>query len=156
MIYASSITTDAGTAEGSKEDVTLKLVSGLIWMFEVDFPPGCCGLLHVQVFDGLYQVLPASLGESLHGDNVTMHFDDLYFKSAAPFELKIRSWNDDETWAHATQVRIGEATSRAEMSRYMPALSFEDFEKMLADSIAQQEAIRQLQLTAALKAIIPE
>jgi len=153
VIYASSITTDAVTAEGSKEDVTLQITSGLIWMFEVDFPPGCCGLLHVQIFDGLYQVLPASPGESLHGDNVTVHFDDLYFKQAAPFELKIRTWNEDEKWSHAVQVRVGEATSRAEMSRYMPALSFEDFEKMLADSIAQQEAIRQLQLAAALKEI---
>ncbi len=155
MIYAASITTDAGTAEGAKTDVILQLTSGLIWMFEVDFPPGCCGLLHVQIFDGLYQVLPASMGESLHGDNVTMRFDDLYFKQAAPFEVKIRTWNEDEIWPHTTQVRVGLAASRAEMSRYMPALSFEDFEKMLAEAIAGQEVIRQLQLEAALKAIIP-
>ena len=156
MIYTASITTDAGTAEGAKEDVTLQITSGLIWMFEVDFPPGCCGLLHVQIFDGLYQVLPASTGESLHGDNITARFDDLYFKQAAPFELKIRTWNADETWSHAIQVRVGLAASRAEMSRYMPALSFEDFEKMLADSIAQQEAIRQLQLETLLRNITPE
>jgi hypothetical protein len=151
MIYASSITTDAGTAEGAREDVILGVISGLIWLFEVDFPPGCCGLLHVQVFDGLYQVLPASVGESLHGDAVTMRFDDLYFKESAPFELKIRSWNEDDTWPHTVQVRVGLAATRAEMSRYMPALSFEDFEKMLAESIAQQEVIKQMQLETALK-----
>jgi len=156
MIYASSITTDEGTAEGAKADVILKIISGLIWMFEVDFPPGCCGLLHVQLFDGLYQVLPASVGESLHGDNVTMRFDDLFFKQAAPFELKIRTWNDDDIWSHMTQVRIGLAASRAEMSRYMPALSFEDFEKMLAESIAAQEGIRQLQLAALIGELTPE
>jgi len=156
MIYASTITTPAETAEGAKEDVTLKITSGLIWMLEVDFPPGCCGLLHVQIFDGLYQVFPASTGESLHGDAVTVHFDDLYFKQAAPFELKIRTWNDDETWQHVTQVRVGLAASRAEMSRYMPALSFEDFEKLLAESIAEQEAIRQLQLETVLKTLTPE
>ena len=153
MIYTSSITTEAGTVEGAKEDITMQITSGLIWLFEVDFPPGCCGLLHVQIFDGLYQVLPATTGESLHGDAVTVRFDDLYFKQAAPFELKIRTWNDDDTWDHTIQVRVGEAASRAEMSRYMPALSFEDFEKMLADSIAQQEAIRQLQLETLLKTI---
>lgn len=156
MIYTGSITTDANTVEGAKEDVILKIVSGLIWMFEVDFPPGCCGLLHVQVFDGLYQVLPASTGESLHGDNVTAHFDDLYFKQIAPGELKIRTWNEDETWPHSIQVRVGLAATRAEMSRYMPALSFEDFEKMLAESIAGQESIRQLQLAALLKTITAE
>ena len=48
------------------------------------------------------------------------------------------------------------AMGRAEMSRYMPALSFENFEKLLAETLASQEAIRQLQIEAALKEIIPE
>jgi len=156
VIYSSSITTLANTAELSKADVTLKLTGGLIWLFEVDFPPGCCGLLHVQIFDGLYQVLPASVGEDLHGDGVTYRFDDLYLKQAAPFELKIRTWNNDETWDHSTQVRIGLAASRAEISRYLPLLAFEDFEKMFAESIASQEVIRQAQLEAIIKEITPE
>jgi len=156
MIYSPSITTDAATVEGSKADVTLKLTSGLIWLFEVDFPPGCCGLLHVQIFDGLYQVLPSSMGEALHSDSVTVKFDDLYWKQAAPFELTIRTWNEDDTWPHTTQVRVGLASTRAEMSRYIPAISFENFEKMLAESIAQQEAIRKLQLLAGIRSLIPE
>ena len=156
MIYASTISTDEGTAEGSKDDVVLKLTSGLIWMFELDFPPGCCGLLHVQIFDGLYQVLPASIGESLHGDAVTMRFDDLYFKTAAPHELKIRTWNDDDTWPHTTQVRVGMASGRAEMSRYLPAMAWENFERLMAESIAKQESLRQVQLEEALKQITPE
>ena len=151
MIYASSITTDAGTAEKAKADVTLKITSGLIWMLEVDFPPGCCGLLHVQVFDGSYQVLPASVGESMHSDAVNMRFDDLYFKQAAPFELKIRTWNLDETWGHSTQIRVGVASGRAEMSRYLPAIAWENFERLMAESIAKQEALRHLQLEEALK-----
>jgi len=153
MIYASSITTDGGTAEGSKPDVVLKLISGLIWMFEIDFPPGCCGLQHVQIFDGLYQVLPATIGESMHGDAVTMHFDDLFFLQAAPYELMIRTWNADDYWPHTIQVRVGLASSRAEMSRYMPAMAWENFEKLMAESIARQEGVRQLQLESMLKEI---
>jgi len=151
MIYSSTITTDAGTAEGAKPDVTLVVTSGLIWLFEVDFPPGCCGLQHVQLFDGSYQVLPATIGESLHGDSVTMRFDDLYFKQAAPFELKIRTWNLDDTWDHTIQVRIGQASSRAEMSRYIPAFAWENFEKLMIESVTRQEEIRQIQLEEALK-----
>jgi hypothetical protein len=151
MIYAASIVTPAVTAAGSYVETRLTITSGLIWMFEVDFPAGCCGLLHVQVFDGKYQLLPATLEESLHGDNITNRFDDLYLKQAAPFELQIRTWNLDEKWDHSTQVRIGIASSKAEMSRYMPSLSFEDFEVMLAESIAGQEAIKQAQLEQYLK-----
>ena len=154
MIYTSSITTEAATAEGSIPDVTIKITPGLIWLFEVDFPPGCCGLLHVQIFDGSYQVMPATPGESLHGEAVTLRFDDLYLKQAAPFELKIRTWNDDATWLHATQVRIGVASTKAEMSRYMPAFAFDDFEKLLSEMLISQETLRQLQLEAAIKEII--
>ena len=156
MIYASTISTDEGTAEGSKDDVVLKLTSGLIWMFELDFPPGCCGLLHVQIFDGLYQVLPSSIGENMHGDAVTMRFDDLYFKQGAPFELKIRTWNDDDTWPHTVQIRVGMASGELEMSRYMPGMAWKNFEKLMAESIAKQEGLRQVQLEEALKQITPE
>ena len=151
MIYGLTITTPANTAEKSIPDVRLKITSGLIWLMEVDFPPGGCGLLHVQAFDGSYQVLPATPGESLHGDGVVMKFDDLYFKQAAPFELMIRTWNDDDTWAHTTQVRIGVASTRAEMSRYMPAFAWENFEKLMAEMLISQEAMRQSQLEAAVK-----
>jgi len=153
MIYTSTIITPAGTAEKSIRDVTLKITSGLIWLMEVDFPPGGCGLLHVQVFDGSYQVLPATPGESLHGDAVVMKFDDLYFKKAAPFELMIRTWNEDDTWDHATQVRFGVASTRAEMSRYMPAFAWEDFEKLMAEMLVSQQSLRQAQLEAAAREI---
>uniref|UniRef100_A0A6M3IG83 Uncharacterized protein n=2 Tax=viral metagenome TaxID=1070528 RepID=A0A6M3IG83_9ZZZZ len=122
-------------------------------MIEVDFPPGCCGLLHVQIFDGLYQVLPASPGESLNGDSSTLYFDDLYFKTRAPFELTIRTWNNDDLWEHTTQVRIGVAVTRAEMSRYIPAMAYEDFEKLLAETISAQEAVKEAQIQAILKGL---
>lgn len=153
MIYSSSITTNASTTEGSKADIVLKVTSGLIWLFEVDFPPGCCGLQHVQIFDGSYQLLPSSPGESLHGDNVTSHFEDLYLKQAAPFELKVRTWNLDDTYPHAVQIRIGQASTRAEMSRYMPMFAWENFEKLMAEMVVSQEAVRKIQLEAALKEI---
>jgi hypothetical protein len=151
MIYAATISTPALTAASDFVETRLKITSGLIWLFEIDFPAGCCGLLHVQVFDSLYQLMPASGGESLHGDNITNRFDDLYLKQSPPFELQIRTWNLDEKWDHGTQIRIGLASTKAEMSRYMPSLSFEDFEVMLAETMAQQEAIKQAQIEQVLK-----
>lgn len=151
MIYASTITTAVNTAEKSIPDVILKVTSGLIWLFEVDFPPGCCGLHHIQIFDGSYQVLPSTPGESLHGDNVKMQFDDLYLKQSAPLELKIRTWNEDDTWDHTTQIRIGIASTRAEMSRYVPMFAWENFEMLMVETLASQEALRKLQLEESLK-----
>lgn len=155
MIYTASITTSKGGSEAGAVTTILKVTSGLVWLLEVDFPPGCCGLAHIQIFDGLYQVFPASSGESFHGDNFTLHLEDLYFKEAEPFELRIRTWNVDTVWDHALQVRVGMAMGRAEMSRYMPALAFEDFEELMAELITGQAAARQGQLEAAVKALIP-
>ena len=151
MIYCVSITTLKGGSEAQAVETKLVVTSGLLFVFEVDFPAGCCGLAHLQMFDGLYQVFPASPGESFHGDNITLKFDDLYFKQNPPFEFTVKTWNEDENWDHTLQVRVGMAMGRAEMSRYMPALSFEDFEALLAESIARQEAIRQLQMETVLK-----
>ena len=155
MIYTASITTPAQTAQSDPLDTRLRVSSGLIWLFEVNFPPGCCGLVHVQIFDGLYQVIPATPRETLYSDAETQRFDDLYFKQFAPYELLIRTWNLDETFDHKTQVRIGMACSKAEMSRYMPSIAFEDFEKLLAESMARQEKERQKQLVATLETITP-
>ena len=153
MIYAVTITTSKGGSEGQAVTTVMPVTGGLVWMFEVDFPPGCCGLAHIRVFDGLYQVFPATSGESFHGDNVTLHLDDLYYKQAAPYEFRVVAWNEDEKWDHTLQVRLGMASGEAEMSRYMPALAFKDFERLLADMIAAQELVRQAQLEATLKEI---
>ena len=151
MIYSVSITTLKGKTEATATDTILTVTSGLLWLLEVEFPPGCCGLVHFQMFDGKYQMFPATPGASFHSDASTLRFDDLYHKQSAPFEFIIKTWNTDESWDHTLQVRVGMAMGRAEMSRYMPALSFEGFEKLLAESIAQQETIRQLQLESVLK-----
>jgi len=156
MIYQSTIATTKGGSAGSKEVTVLTVTQGLIWLIEVEFPPGCCGLAHLQIFDGSYQVVPATPGESLHGDAVTLSLDDLYMKDAAPWELVVKTWNTDDTYDHQLTVRVGQAQSEAEMSRYMPAVSFENFEALLADLLAKQENVRQLQLEAALKDLIPE
>jgi len=156
VIYASSIVCVKGGTEGTLVKTVLPVTSGLLWLFEIDFPPGCCGLAHVRMFDGGYQVFPATPGESFHGDNFTIHLEDLYFKTAAPFEFIIETWNEDEIWDHDLQIRVGIAMTRAEMSRYIPALAFENFEQLMAETMARQEQERQIQLEATLKLLTGE
>jgi len=153
MIYTATITAEKGGSESQAVKTVLPVTSGLLWLLEVDFPPGCCGLAHFCLFDGLYQVVPATPGESFHGDAVTLHFDDLYYKQAAPFEFLIETWNEDEVWDHTLQVRVGMAASEAEMSRYIPALAFKDFERLVAEMITSQEVLRQAQLERTIKEI---
>lgn len=143
MVFSVSITTSNGTAKADATKTVLKVCKGLAYRFEVEFPPGCSGLQHVQIFDGSYQVYPASQQDSFHSDARVISFDDLYLKTAEPFEFLIKTWNLDETWAHTVQVRIGMASSEAFMSRYMPSLTWEKFQGALSRAAIQQEYDKQ-------------
>jgi len=140
MIYSASITTLAGKSKATPTRTQLRLTKGLIWLLEVDFPPGCCGLVHVQIFDGSYQLLPASPDKTLSGDSRLLRYDDLYLKEAAPFELTIVTWNTDELWDHTIEVRVGMASTRLFMARYLPSIGWEDFAAEMVKVSTAQEA----------------
>ena len=146
MIYASTITTDAGTAQADAKKTILSVTKGLVYQLGVEFPPGCSGLQHVQVFDSKYQLYPSSIGESFHSDDSLIGFDDLYYKTSEPFEFIIKTWNLDETWDHTIQVRIGFVSSEAFMSRYIPQLQVDQYQRILEEIKATQEAEKALQL----------
>lgn len=151
MIYSALITnTPGGTAQNPTRTV-LKITKGLIWLMEVDFPSGSMGLAHVQLFDGSYQLLPASPGKTLSGDGRLLRYDDLYLKEAAPFELVIVSWNEDELWDHTIQVRVGLASTRLFMARYLPSVGWEDYTSEMNKVHEQQEALKVLQAEEILK-----
>ena len=139
MVFSTSITTTNGTAKKDAKKTVLKVSKGLAYRFVVEFPPGCCGLLHVQIFDGNYQVYPASMDDSFHSDARAIFFEDLYLKTAAPYEFSIKTWNLDDTWDHTIQVRVGMASSEAFMSRYMPSISWEKSQAVFAKAAVEQE-----------------
>lgn len=153
MIYSTSITTAAKGTEKNATRTTIKITKGLIWLMEIDFPAGCVGLVHAQLFDGKYQLLPASPGKNLSGDGQLLRYDDSYLKEAAPFELTLVSWNEDELWTHNIQVRIGVASSRLFMARYLPSVGWEDFAKEMEKARAGQRALMVSQTKALLKEI---
>jgi len=144
MIFSSSITTVANTLEAGAKITRLPVAKGLVYKFEVEFPPGCCGLLHCQVFDGSYQVYPTSRNDSFHTDARVVSFDDSYLKTAAPFEFTVKTWNLDETNGHEIQVRLGMASNEAFMSRYMPSISWEKFQTVLAKASLEQEQMKKV------------
>lgn len=153
MIYTASIETLKNRAAIKPLRTVLTVTSGLIWRIEAEFPPGCSGLLHCQIFDGSYQLFPASPGESIHSDAHVLGFDDLYLKTSGPFEFVVHTWNLDETHPHGLQVRIGMAHSEAEMSRYMPLLTWENFSRVMAQAQADQDALKEIQKQALIDQI---
>ena len=146
MIYSASITYDKGKSEATLTRTILRTGSGLVWRLEVEFPPGCAGLVHIRIMDGGYQMFPASPGETFSSDGSVIGFDDLYLKSSEPFEFTIEGWNEDTAWDHNINVRLAMASSEAFMSRYMPSLQWEKFAEIMSQASLQQEYERQRQL----------
>jgi len=151
MVYTASITASKQGEDGDVRDVVLSVAKGLIYRIEVDFPLGCSGLVHVQIFDGGYQLYPASPGEAFQGEGVIVGFDDLYMKQVAPFEFRILVRNKDECWPHTIQVRIGMASSEAFMARYMPGLTWKKIQETMAMAAAEQEERRRIEIELAAK-----
>ena len=151
MIYSASITSGKAGASDASRSVVLSVTKGLVYRLEVEFPAGCCGLLSCRIFDGSYQVWPSSRDDAFHADGAVIAFDDSYLKIAAPFEFRIETVNSDDTWPHTIQVRLGMASSEAFMSRYMPSIAWDKFNKVLAQAARDQEVIREAAITQAAK-----
>jgi len=143
MIFSSTITTPANTAKSDSLITFLSVSKGLVYRIEVEFPAGCWGLQHCQIFDGSYQVYPSSRQDSFHSNGFTVGFDDSYLKQIAPFEFRIKTWNLDETYEHKIQVRMGLASSEAFMSRYMPSVSWDKFKEVMLEASLAQERMKQ-------------
>lgn len=153
MIYTTSISMDESPDEVAIIRTVLRVGKGLVWQIEAEFPPGCAGLAHLQIFDGSYQMFPASPGESFASDGTVISFDDLYLKDSAPFEFTIVTWNEDTHYPHTLQLRIGMASSEAFMSRYMPSISWDKFHETLAQAALQQQEDKDRQLEILAKRI---
>ncbi len=151
MIYSTSITTSAKGSEETATRTPIRVTKGLIWLMEVDFPAGCVGLVHVQLFDVSYQLLPASPGNNLSGDGQLLRYDDSYLKEAAPFEITLKTWNEDELWDHTIQVRIGLVSTRLFMARYLPSVGWADFALEMEKTRAAQRVEQTSQTKVLLK-----
>lgn len=143
MIFCKSITAAVGRDASNPVIEDLIIAKGLIYRVEFDFPPGCCGLLNVRLFDGSYQVYPTSRDDSFHGDAAVIAFDDCYLKDTPPWIFRCVVWNNDDTWEHTVQIRVGIASSEAFMSRYMPSVSWEKFQSLLAQAALEQKQAKQ-------------
>ena len=139
MVFCATITSTADKTEKEKTRTILKVTKGLIYHFEIYFPPGSQGLLHVRILDGSYCLLPSTPSESLSGDNVDFPHEDLYLKETEPFELNIDHWNEDEQYEHTFYCYVSMVSKDVYKARYLPTIQYEIFTKWIQELSAAQE-----------------
>ena len=148
MIYTIDFNIPKNTPENSPHHDKLIVTRGLVYRVEFQFPAGCAGLVGIVVSDGGFQVWPSTLGNWFITDNFVIAFDDMYLKSADPFQFDFWGYNLDDTYDHTVYGRIGLSDKEIFMARYLPNVAYELMQKELAKAGEAQEAERQAVLAS--------
>ena len=106
MLYSSSITIPANTAEASPTTQIMKVSKGVITRVMVRPRPGHAGLAHLTILLHEYQLYPTNPDGTLAGDQFPIDWNDHEELTSEPFELKLAGWNDDDTFEHTFDVYV--------------------------------------------------
>lgn len=106
MLFTDKLTLPANTAATSPVDQDLAISRGVISWVSVFFPPGCEGLVHLAVYHRDHRIFPSQESMSLTGDRFPIEWSEYYECYNPPYTLKLRGWNEDDTYQHIVTVRI--------------------------------------------------
>jgi len=140
VIYTKTITEVKGGSAASPTQRHMSVTKGLFYQFELYFPPGSSGLLKVRITDGAYPLYPSEPSEWFFGDNTLISFPDKYFIQTPEQELTIWSYNEDDTYDHQFQVRIGQVLAEVFIASFLPSMAYGSIaDAMKAITEAQEE-----------------
>jgi hypothetical protein len=150
MIYTKTISEAAGGSASAPTRRDMFVTTGLIYQFECYFPPGSSGLLHVAVFDGGFQLWPSEPEETFFGDNTLISFPDRYYIVSPRKALTILSWNEDDTYAHSFQIRIGQVSAEVFIASFLPSMSMDKMTEQIAAVAQEKEKASEVSMEEAL------
>jgi len=106
-VYAKTVTASASTTRSAPATGYIKVATGILHRFEISFPSGCAGLVHASLWIGGHQIIPLGAGTTFTGDDVEIEFNEYLVIEQGANEIRIEVWNEDNTFSHTVEVRIG-------------------------------------------------
>ncbi|KKN36986.1 hypothetical protein LCGC14_0767970 [marine sediment metagenome] len=106
MLYEYALTIAANTPASAPETLAAPLAPGTIVRVDLQFPRGCVGLAHVQIWRSEHQVWPGNLDGSIAAEGLVVTWPEDYDLDDEPFALEIRGWNVDDSYAHTITCRF--------------------------------------------------
>ena len=122
MYYEFRLTTPANTPRSAPIETELQLDEGVVTGVEVLFPPGCVGLVHLQVRRETHQLFPANADADLVGDTFPIRWREELEVGERPYVWTAVAWNDDDSYPHTVTLRL-ELTPMAIWARSRPAIA---------------------------------
>jgi hypothetical protein len=126
MFFDFALTVPANTPASAPLEQLVTLVGGEITWWQIQFPRGCVGLVHVKVRDELHQVIPINSDGDVSGDDQRIDTFDSIVLNDDPFNLRLVGWNDDDSYPHTITFRFA-VRSEAEIKRLASAFRALDF-----------------------------
>lgn len=106
------LTVTSGASKSVPDSTTLDLDKGELRRIDVGFPPGCVGLVGVQVKVGTKYVLPGKAGEWLGWNDIMLSFPVAYGVVADETTFTVRGHNDDDAFDHVVTFHLIEYVAR--------------------------------------------
>lgn len=106
MLFEASITIPKNTTSTSPEVAILKIAHGIITKIMVRPRPGHAALAHCVILHHEHQIAPSTENMSFSGDTFPIDWEEYYESYQPPYELKIKGWNDDDTYPHTFDIFV--------------------------------------------------
>ena len=84
----------------------LKIAHGIITKIMVRPRPGHHALAHCVILHHEHQIAPSTESMDFAGDTFPIDWEEYYECYQPPYELKIRGWNDDDTYEHTFDIFV--------------------------------------------------
>ena len=139
MVYTKTVTAAKNGSAASPVQTHMPVTKGLLYQFELYFPPGSSGLLKARVSDGSYPLYPSEPSEWFFGDNTLISFPDKYFIQTPNQELTIWYYNEDDTYDHQFQIRIGQVLAEIFIASFLPSMAYGEIADVMTKLTEAQE-----------------
>ncbi len=106
MFYEYDLTVPANTPAASPAELTAVLNVGTITRVEIQFPPGCNGMVSVAVDHWGRQLWPGDPDEDIAGGGSIVAWEEDFDLEDEPYELTLRGWSPGTTYQHVITFRF--------------------------------------------------
>jgi hypothetical protein len=104
--YALEADTPASTAKASPLVTIQRVAGGVITWIGIYFPPGCSGLLHVQLRIGKVAIFPVIFDTYVAGDDLFLPVPVFIRTLAGWNDIRVVTYNEDDTFSHKAYVYV--------------------------------------------------
>lgn len=115
MFYSEEITVPVNTLEGAAVSTEIHVTNGVLTRWCYRPRTGHAALCHAKVFYHEHQIIPHNPEAELHGDSFPIDSEERVELSSAPYLLKIKAWNDDDTYPHTFDISFTIMSKKTEL-----------------------------------------